>query len=215
MSVLERIASKQGRRDEVPNRDLARVLVEAADRAGIVEIVDNLQNRDANIQSDCIKVLYEIGYLRPELIAPYVSELLGLLDSKHNRMVWGAMIALGLIAGLRADELYPHCDRIKAAISRGSVITVDNGMKILATIAGSNREYAVSIFPYLLDHLTSCRQKEVPQHAEKVLAAVGDDNRQRFIETVEGRMRDASGTQIARLKKVIGQAKAGDGRSRK
>ena len=42
MSVLNRIAYLQNRRDEVPNQELARELAEQKDRAGIHEIAENL-----------------------------------------------------------------------------------------------------------------------------------------------------------------------------
>lgn len=73
MSVLDRIAYLQGRRDEVPNQELAGDLVKTNDVAGIKEIAGNLFNSDDNIRNDCIKVLYEVGYIKPELISPYVA----------------------------------------------------------------------------------------------------------------------------------------------
>jgi hypothetical protein len=44
VSALDRIAHLQNRRDKVPNQELAR------------EIVENLGNKDKNIQADCVKV---------------------------------------------------------------------------------------------------------------------------------------------------------------
>ena len=65
MSVLNRLASSLGRHDEIPNQELARNLAAKKDKAGIREIAENLWNKEKNIQADCIKVLYEIGYLNP------------------------------------------------------------------------------------------------------------------------------------------------------
>jgi hypothetical protein len=87
MSVLKRIAYFQGRRDEVPNQELAEHLVQTQDRAGIQEIAANLWHKEANVRSDCIKVLYEVGYLDPALIADYVGDYLKLLQSRNNRLV--------------------------------------------------------------------------------------------------------------------------------
>ena len=42
MSVLNQIAHYQNRRDEVPNQELARKLVETRDEKGIQEIAENL-----------------------------------------------------------------------------------------------------------------------------------------------------------------------------
>ena len=88
MSVLDQIAFCQNRRDEVPNQELARKLASSEDLAGIREMAENLYNKNQNIRSDCLKVLYEIGYLKPELIAGYVDDFLNLLKDKNNRMVW-------------------------------------------------------------------------------------------------------------------------------
>ena len=90
MSVLNRIAHLQNRRDEVPNQELARDLAVQKNRGAILEIAENLWNKDKNIQADCIKVLYEIGYIDPSLIADYAEDFLKLLRSRNNRLVWAA-----------------------------------------------------------------------------------------------------------------------------
>ena len=206
MSVLNRIACFQNRRDEAPNQELARELAQKKDKAGIREIAENLWNKDQNIQSDCLKVLYEIGYLAPELIADYADDFLKLLKSKHNRLVWGSMIALSTIAELEADKLYTHCEEIERAMAEGSVITVDGGVKTLALVASKSDKYRKRIFPYLLEHLATCRPKDVPQHAEKTLPAVNARNRQGFVQVLEKRMTDMSNSQATRLRKVIKEA---------
>ncbi len=206
MSVLNRIAYFQNRRDEVPNQELARELAELDNRVGIQEIAENLWNKDTNVSFDCIKVLYEVGYIKPELIAEYVSDFLKLMKSKHNRLVWGAMLALSTIAESKADEICPHVEEIKKVMENGSVITVDNGVKILALVASHNEAYGRDIFPYLLNHLRTCRPKDVPQHSEKTVVAVNAGNKSEFIAVLEKRMEDLQGTQVTRVKKVIREA---------
>lgn len=203
MSVLNRIAYFQERRDEVPNQELARELAESGNRVGIQEIAENLWNKDTNVSFDCIKVLYEVGYIKPELIAEYVSDFLKLMKSKHNRLVWGAMLALSTIAALKPDEIYQHYDEIQKVMDKGSVITVDNGVKILALVASHDEAYGREIFPYLLNHLRTCRPKDVPQHSEKIVVAVNAGNKSEFIAVLEKRMEDLQGAQVTRVKKVI------------
>ena len=168
MTALNQIAYFQNRRDEVPNQELARQLAETQDRSGIQEIAENLWNKNSNIQSDCLKVLYETGYLAPELIAPYAADFLKLLHSRHNRMVWGAMIGLSTIADIAADAIDSQRGEIQRAMEQGSVITVDAGVQTLAKLADDQRR-GEQIFPYLLQHLQTCRPKDVPQHAEKIV----------------------------------------------
>ncbi|HWQ47208.1 MAG TPA: hypothetical protein VN376_10085 [Longilinea sp.] len=203
MSAIEKIAASQNRRDEVPNQDLARILADREDTAGIREIAENLWNKDPAVKADCIKVLYEIGYLKPQLIAPYAGDFLKLLTNRNNRLVWGAMIALAAIAPLQADDLFPEVEKIKKVMAEGSVITVDCGVKVLAGIASQRPAYRQAIFPYLAEHLRTCRPKEVPQHAESILAAVDGTVKQVFLEVLQKRETDLSPAQITRIRKVV------------
>jgi hypothetical protein len=206
MPALQRIAYYQNRRDEAPNQELAQDLVAKNDWKGIREIADNLWNKNAQIQSDCLKVLYEIGFLQPELIAPYAQDFLKLLHSRNNRLVWGATIALSTVADLKADAIYPHVKEIEQVMDQGSVITRDNGVIVLALVAAQKAAYSREIFPYLLRHLETCRPKDVPQHAEKTAVAVNARNKQQFIAVLEKRLVDLSGSQATRVKKVIKEA---------
>ena len=206
MSIITSLASSLGRRDEVPNQELARALAARKDEAGIREIAENLWNKDKNIQADCIKVLYEIGYLEPKLVADYAGDFVRLLRSRNNRLVWGGMTALAEVAKANPDAVFKHLDEIKKAKETGSVITVDNAISTLAWTAAANRKYNEAIFPYLLKHLSSCRPKEVPQHSEKTLPAVNSSNKADFIKVLEKRMEDLSGSGLARVKKVIKRA---------
>ena len=47
-------------------------------------MVENLGNKDKSIQSDCIKILYEIGYIKPIIISDYVNEFTKLFNSRNN-----------------------------------------------------------------------------------------------------------------------------------
>ena len=205
MSVIDKLAHSLGRRDEVPNQELARDLAEKKDQKGIREVAENLWNTDKNIQADCIKVLYEVGYIEPKLIADYAEDFVKLLKSKNNRLVWGGMTALAEVAKANPDAVFKHFDAIKKAKETGSVIAVDNAISTLAYTA-ANDKYNKAIFPYLLKHLSSCRPKEVPQHSEKTLPAVNTSNKNEFIKVLEKRMEDLSGGGLSRVKKVIKQA---------
>ena len=132
MSALDRIAYFQGRRDEVPNQELACDLAAREDRAGIREIAEALWHREPNVRSDCLKMLYEIGYLKPELVAPYAGDFLKLLGSRDNRLVWGAMIGLSTVAELAADQIYLHVAEIQQVMAGGTIITLDAGVLALS-----------------------------------------------------------------------------------
>lgn len=207
MSILDRIACAQSRRDEAPNQELARDLAAQGDQEGIRELVANLGHAGQDVRSDCIKTLYEVGYLKPELVADYAGEFVRLLRDRHNRMVWGAMLALATIAPLRADDLYLQRQRIQDAMAEGSVITVDNGVKLLAAIAAADDAYRAELLPYLFHHLQTCRPKDVPRHAEAIVPAVGAAHADAFVTILERRLVNMSASQAARVKRVIAQAR--------
>ncbi len=203
MSVLTKLACNQNRRDEAPNKNLARELVDKKDTEAIEEIAENLWNNDKSIQSDCIAVLEYIGYLAPELIEDYISDFLKLLSNKNNRLVWGAMITLALVADRKPEEVFGNLDAIIRAIEKGSVITRDNGIKTLAVLASVNEEYNEAVFPLLIEHLKSCRPKSVPQHAESIIRAVNSKNQEQFIAVLHQSFDILSSTQQERIKKLL------------
>ena len=205
MSILDQLASSLGRRDEVPNQELARTLAAKKDKKGIRELAENLWNKDKNIQSDCVKVLYEIGAIEPQLIADFTDDFVKCLRSKNNRLAWGGMTALAEVAKANPDAVFKHLDAVKKAKETGSVITVDNAVSTLAFTASANDKYNKAIFPYLLAHLSGCRPKEVPQHAERSLPAVNATNKADLIKVLEKRLEDLSGAGLSRVKKVIKQ----------
>jgi len=208
MSVLNQLASALGRRDELPNQELARALVRNNDLQGIAEIGQNLLNKDKFIQRDCIKVLYEIGYLKPEFISEYTGEFLKLLSNRDNNVVWRSMIALTTTSQLKADDIFKQIDLLESVIREGSVITRDAGIKVMATVAKQNERYRQKIYPFLLNHLKSCRPKDVPQHAESIFPVVGVDDVFSFCEVLNDRKALFNKTQLSRVNKLIKHAES-------
>jgi hypothetical protein len=203
MTAINEIACALGRRDDIPNQELAKRLAAGKDHAGVKELVEHLHDANPNIASDCIKTIYELGMIDPAMIEEYTGEFVKLLPSRNNRMVWGAMITLSTIADRQASRLYADLDLIKKTTLGGSVITTDNGVKILGLIGSTNEEYREAVTPFLLEHLRTCRPKEVPQHAESSLPAISKENCVDFITVLNDRLPDLNSGGLARIKKIM------------
>lgn len=201
--AIEKLACKSGRNDENPNIELAEELCAKKDVKGIKEIADGLHNEDEAVANDCIKVLYEIGQRKPELIAEYVPVFIRLLKNKNNRMVWGAMTALAYTAHLKADIVYSEIGVIKEAYEKGSVITIDNSISVFSSLCKADKKYEKELFPLLINHLKTCRPKEVCQHAERMLVCITPVNRSKFLDALKERESDMTEVQIKRLRKII------------
>ena len=201
--LLNRLGYLQTRRDRTPNLDLARDLAARDDTAGIREIAENMWNDNKNIHTDCMNVMYELGRVDPNLITPYAGDFIKFLKSKHPIMAQGAITALSEIAKVKPDFIFQHLDEIKKVTETGSEISVNKSISALAYTAAANEEYSKAIFPYLLQHLLTCHHKEVPEHAERILPAVNENNNFVFIKTLEKRLEELSGSDFTRLKKII------------
>ncbi len=178
--MIEKLAYSLGKQDESPNIALADELVKTKNKTGIKEIAEGLAHPKAQIANDCIKVLYEIGGKAPELIADYVNVFINCLSSKNNRLVWGSMTALAEIAEYKPEEIFNQLDAVIDAYKHGSVITVDNSISVFAKLVKSGKKYEENVFPIIVQHLETCRPKEVGQHAERAFVCVNKDNAEIF-----------------------------------
>ena len=205
MSILSKLASALNRKDEVPNQELAKQLSAKSDKRAIQELVDNLHNKSKAVQGDCIKVLYEIGERKPQLIAEYVKEFIGLLDSKNNRLQWGAMTALSGIVLETTKIVTAALPKIISISNKGSVITKDHAVHILIKLS-SIKPYRETAFPLLIKELIKSPTNQLPMYAEKSVPIINDKNKRLFIKTLSSRLIDIEkDTKRKRVEKIIGK----------
>lgn len=189
MSIINQLATSLNRRDEVPNQELAEKIIKKGDTTSIKELIHNLSNKDKNIQHDCIKVLYEIGERNPKLIANYDKIFIDLLDSKNNRMVWGAMCALDCVASINPKAIYANLVKILNAADKGSVITKDHGIKILVKLAAI-KQYADDAITLLLEQLKSAPTNQFPSYAESTASILTKNFKADFIKILQLRLKE-------------------------
>ena len=200
--MIELLACRLGRNDEIPNIELAEKLCDSEDKTGIREIADGLMAKEQAVANDCIKVLYEIGQRKPELIADFADYFITALASKNNRIVWGSMTALAHITHIKAEVIFRRLPEITVAYKKGSVITVDNSISVFAQLCKANSTYQTTVFPILLAHLANCRAKEIPQHAERMAVCIDSENKEAFIKALETRAGELSDSQRRRITKL-------------
>ena len=203
MTVINKLATSLNRRDEVPNQELAKQIANNNDKKAVSELVENLNNKNKGIQSDCIKVIYEIGMLKPKLIADFTNELVTLLDNKNNRLQWGAMTALNAITNENPKTIYSARTKIIAVADKGSVITNDHCVGILIKLCGI-KEYAEDAFLLLNERLINSPTNQLPMYAENALPIITDKNKAMFINTLTSRLGEIEkDTKRLRVEKVI------------
>lgn len=206
MSIVQKLSSAAGKRSKEINKELAKEIISNNDHQAINEIAALLDDKNKKIQSDCIEVLYEIGYIKPELIESHLYKFLELISSRNNRMVWGAMIALSSISSIWPEVLFEHISVIKKAVDNGSVITVDAGVAVYANIARVPH-LETPMRPVLFDILQKCPSKQLPQYAEKSIKAITAATKNPFSELILSRMNELEReSQLKRIRAVLKKA---------
>jgi len=203
MSVIEQLSTSKGKRSKEINKELAQSIAAKNNRAAITELAGLLKHQNTNIQSDAIEVLYETGYLRPDLIEGHIEDFIELLSGKNNRLIWGAMIALSCISAIAPGKIFDTLSVITEAVENGSVITKDAGVLLFANLAALE-PFRQEAFPLLMHEMSICPPKQLPQYAAKALIAVGDDSREAFLKLIQSRIPELEKpSQIKRINKVL------------
>lgn len=203
MTVIDKLASSLKRRDEAPNVKLAQDIVRKNDKEAVVDLVENLANKNREIQSDCIKVLYEVGERKPILISPFAEEFGLLLDSKNNRLVWGAMTALDSITTDTPEAVHDVLPKIIDVANKGSVISRDHAVSILTKLASMD-DYADHAVSLLVEQLRHSPSNQVPMYAEIATPIVREKDKDLFLSVLRSRLGDVQKeSKRRRVEKVI------------
>ena len=203
MSIVDKLASSLGRRDEEPNKKLAAAIAAKKDKKSVKELVDLLQDKNKNIQGDCIKVLDEVGERSPTLVSDYANVFVSLLDDKNNRLQWGAMCVLDHITLENPKVIYGALGKIISSAEKGTVITKDHAVNILVKLC-SQKQYVSKAFPLLVEQILLSPPNQLPTYAEKAMPFVNEQNKKLFLKAITSRLKDIdTDTKKKRLEKVI------------
>ncbi|CAN7324790.1 hypothetical protein ASC89_00755 [Devosia sp. Root413D1] len=207
MSVLGKLASALGRNDEQPNVELAEALAAKPDAAAIAELAGALATGTTAVSNDAIKVLYELGALKPELVAPHAPAFLKLLSGKNNRNVWGALQAIETITSLQPAAVLAQLPAILVAADKGSVIAKDKAVAILVKLAAAG--HGSKVLPVLLERLDGAAPNQFPMYAEQAQPVIDAAHREAFVRLLETRLTSIEASaKRTRVEKVLRRARA-------
>jgi hypothetical protein len=206
MTVVERLSSVRGERDNVADIALAEDIVRTKDTAAICELVEHLGAKNARLQGDCIKTLYEVGEREPKLIGKYTDEFALLLTSKNQRLVWGAVTALDACADANPEGVHAHLDAIVKVANGESVIARDHAVKILVKlIAGKHAEECL---PILLQIVKSAPVNQLPTYGEEAERVLKEESRTKLSKILRARLGELEGAKLKRTEKTIKKLEA-------
>lgn len=203
MTIINKLASSQGERGEAANEALAADIIKTKDQKALTELFELLNHKDKAIQSDSVKVIYEVAEQMPELVAKHSKALVTLLESKNNRLQWGAMTALHAIAGEDPKTVYASLTKIIAVADKGSVITNDHCVGILIALC-KHKAYRPEAFALLLERLLKSPVNQLPMYAENALPVIDAGSKAAFLKVLNGRLGEIDKeSKRKRVEKVI------------
>lgn len=203
MHIIDQLASASGQKEQALNIELAQKIAATGNKAAVKELIEGLEHKTKAIRHDCIKVLYEIAYIKPGLLAVYGSVFVDLLDHKDNRMQWGAMTVLSSIAAEIPAVLFNALGKIVDVANSGSVITRDHCVRILVVLAGADK-YASVALPLLQEQILGAPVNQVPSYAEQALPVIDAAHKAPFIKTLTIRLGDIEqDSKRKRVEKVL------------
>jgi hypothetical protein len=185
-SVIDQLAHSLGRRDEAPNILLAERIADQEDKIAIKELVALTKHKLIAIKYDAIKVLYEVGARKPELINRYCEVFLTMLAHKDNRIQWGGMTALSVISGSKPELLAHHIINIVDAMDQGSVITRDHGIYILSNL-GKIKKHHANCMELLLEQVEKAPVNQMPMYAEKTAEIITPPYLRKLLQIIQSR----------------------------
>ncbi|MGL1892589.1 MAG: hypothetical protein OCD02_13250 [Spirochaetaceae bacterium] len=204
MEWIDYIAFNRNIRGEEPNKELAKQLVDSNSISGIREISEYIYDKNKSISSDCIAVLYNVGYLEPTLISSYVNLFIDLLGSKINRLVWGGMIALSTITNIKSELIFSKIDYLLDVIEKGTLITQIHGINVLIKLCLEDVNYKFKLMPMLFDYLNMCRPVDLGKRVELMLPVLESEEESLKFETIlNKKVSSLSDSQVKKLRTII------------
>jgi len=206
--VRARLGVVLGRRDTQADIALGQDIAARGAQEELDALVELLE--DPRLASSAVKAIYECGYRAPELLVPHFEVFRALLDARHNRLVWGGMIALCCVSAAAPELVQPHTERIQAAYRSGTVITKVTAVRTLSRVAATDPSWAAPLVPFFEEVLETADPKQVLSEAEDILPAVPARDRPGLLAVLVARGDDLltknARARLRRLAKRYGEA---------
>lgn len=204
MPIQDNLAHALDRKDQEPNKQVAKLIVDKGGEKDVTALVSFIQSRpEQRAQADAILALAYIGELDPKLLAGQVDFLIEELNSPINRVIFGSMISLAHIAHLQKEKLFDALPKIIDAMDSGTVVTRDHGYRIMITLYQDDR-FREDVFLLIREQLMKAPSNQLGQYAERLIEVINKSHFDPLIQTLEERRSDISNEyHIKRLNKNL------------
>ena len=168
MNLIEQLSSQSGDRTQQANLQVARQCLDDPRLLAVIAV--GLGDPDPALAGDCAEVMTQIAMQQPELTAPYIQDLVAVLEHKTTRVRWEAMHTVALTTPYAAPFVGTILSKLENIIHKDkSVIVRDYAADAIGNYAGTGLGAAQEAFPILQKVLTAWDGK----HARQALEGLG------------------------------------------
>ncbi|MEQ8239265.1 MAG: hypothetical protein RIA69_08620 [Cyclobacteriaceae bacterium] len=186
MSIIAQLSTSLNRRDQGPNKALAKKLINEKNEADIAELIQIIKHPpNQKILFDALKVSELLSEKDPNILANDFDLILTHVKSKTNKVAWMAMCVLSHISPFRQKETYQVLPSILHIMDHAGVIQRDKGITILLALY---KNYTDEVGSLLLDQILSCPPNQVGQYAEKWMSMISEEEKPGLISALEQRL---------------------------
>lgn len=174
MGLISQLSSQLGERDFSSNIKVAEQCLK--NPVLLKEIAKGLENNDQALVGDCAEVFTKIAEQKPEMVTPFATNLLPLLDHKYTRARWEAIHALALIADRVPETISSIISQLhRMSLSDQSTIVRDYATIAIGNYAKAGKKAADEAFP-VLQRIHEVWKEKQAARALKGLQNVAESN---------------------------------------
>lgn len=209
MSLAEKLACANDRRDEALNILLAEQLATKSDvNSETLELFGIVKHGSKPQRHDAIKVLYELAARRPEALADKLDLIVDFFPEKDNRVLWGLLTLVANIAKTHPSSISTHLDVFMDAARAGSVIAKDRAVEILCALIAHQQDDAALVHS-LFEFLDEAAINQLPNYAEQAARVLPKQEASKFMDMLTKRLDEPiTAAKRKRLEKAIAKMDA-------
>ena len=190
MSLFEKLDKNKGTTSSALGKSLATQVING-DEEILFEAIQlakyDLKNeKTKNIRAGAAKIIEKVAEKKPEIVSPYLKDLLPALDAGEPQTRWMIIMACGYCAGLNPKIAKKGISYAKFFIREKQGVCLSGAAEIfLGCIGAISTELADEVFPILLDAYDDPLPNEMDWILEaflKILNKVSTGNQKTILE---------------------------------
>jgi len=171
---------------------LASEVIAGTSGVSVEQYVAQLSDpKDATAQQ-AARVLEELSATKPELLAPHIETLIGLLGSARPRVVQAAAHCLPILARVTPAKVAKHLKTMQAAFPHAAELAKDGLVRTFVALCVASVTYQKRLIESFELALRTADSKQLPAWVEHILPALKGEPYAQARAVAEQRVHDAA-----------------------